>query len=219
MGVGPPVSAALAAGHALAAATPAPTPSEPGCGAKFSHKFANDAAMAASAGVPALKGFESRVNAPKASMEAGVAKATGVKSAADSVRAMRDQAIADAKAGAEAGRLETGQAKETRRVSNQRKAAADEAELDKLPFGLRHFTKALRDITTPKPDIGRVGPETERVQRSEIARDVAKDLEAKYKEQSYGEAEIYKQEYGKQVNAVLNSTFTRRIPDPYSSSF
>lgn len=42
---------------------------------------------------------------------------------------------------------------------------------------------------------------------------------AKYKEQSYGEAEIYKQEYGKQVNAVLNSTFTRRIPDPYSSSF
>ena len=38
---------------------------------------------------------------------------------------------------------------------------------------------------------------------------------AKYKEQSYGEAEIYKQEYLKQVNAVLNSTFTRRIPDPY----
>ena len=40
---------------------------------------------------------------------------------------------------------------------------------------------------------------------------------AKYKEQSYGEAEIYKQEYLKQVNAVLNSTFTRRIPDPYST--
>lgn len=40
---------------------------------------------------------------------------------------------------------------------------------------------------------------------------------AKYKEQSYGEAEIYNQEYKKQVNQVLNSTFTRRIPDPYSS--
>jgi hypothetical protein len=40
---------------------------------------------------------------------------------------------------------------------------------------------------------------------------------AKYKEQSYGEAELYKQEYLKQVNAVLNSTFTRRIPDPYST--
>jgi len=42
---------------------------------------------------------------------------------------------------------------------------------------------------------------------------------AKYKEQSYGEAEIYKQEYGKQVNAVQNSVFTRRIPDPYSSPY
>ena len=42
---------------------------------------------------------------------------------------------------------------------------------------------------------------------------------AKYKEQSYGEAEIYKQEYLKQVNAVLNSVFTRRIPDPYSSPY
>lgn len=42
---------------------------------------------------------------------------------------------------------------------------------------------------------------------------------AKYKEQSYGEADIYKQEYIKHVNAVLNSVFTRRIPDPYSSPF
>ena len=42
---------------------------------------------------------------------------------------------------------------------------------------------------------------------------------AKYKEQSYGEAEIYKQEYGKHVNAVQNSVFTRRIPDPYSSPY
>jgi len=40
---------------------------------------------------------------------------------------------------------------------------------------------------------------------------------AKYKEQSYGEAEIYKQEYNKQVQAVLNSVYTRRIPDPYST--
>ena len=40
---------------------------------------------------------------------------------------------------------------------------------------------------------------------------------AKFKEQSYGEAEIFKQQYDKQVNAVQNSTFTRRIPDPYSS--
>ncbi|NDF74961.1 MAG: hypothetical protein EB114_12395 [Betaproteobacteria bacterium] len=39
---------------------------------------------------------------------------------------------------------------------------------------------------------------------------------AKYKEQSYGEAEIYKQEYMKHVQAVLNSVYTRRIPDPYS---
>jgi len=39
---------------------------------------------------------------------------------------------------------------------------------------------------------------------------------AKFKEQSYGEAEIYKQEYIKHIQAVLNSVFTRRIPDAYS---
>jgi hypothetical protein len=42
---------------------------------------------------------------------------------------------------------------------------------------------------------------------------------AKYKEQSYGEAEIYKQEYAKHVQAALNSTFTRRIPDSYSNPY
>lgn len=40
---------------------------------------------------------------------------------------------------------------------------------------------------------------------------------AKYKEQSYGEAEIFKQQYEKQVQSVLVSTFTRRMPTPYSS--
>lgn len=42
---------------------------------------------------------------------------------------------------------------------------------------------------------------------------------AKYYEQSYGEAEIYKQEYLKQTQSVLVSTYTRRIPDPYSTVF
>lgn len=42
---------------------------------------------------------------------------------------------------------------------------------------------------------------------------------AKFYEQSYGESEIYKQEYAKQVNSILNSVFTRRIPSPYSSGF
>jgi len=42
---------------------------------------------------------------------------------------------------------------------------------------------------------------------------------AKYYEQSYGEAEIYKQEYNKQTSAVLTSIFTRRIPTPYSSPY
>lgn len=41
---------------------------------------------------------------------------------------------------------------------------------------------------------------------------------AKYYEQSFGEAEIYKQEYNKHIAAVLNSVFTRRIPTPYSSN-
>lgn len=43
--------------------------------------------------------------------------------------------------------------------------------------------------------------------------------QAKYQEQSYGESEIFKQEYVKQVQQVLASTFTRRMPDPYSSPY
>jgi len=42
---------------------------------------------------------------------------------------------------------------------------------------------------------------------------------AKFYEQSFGESEIFKQEYAKQVNSILNSVFTRRIPSPYSSGF
>jgi hypothetical protein len=40
---------------------------------------------------------------------------------------------------------------------------------------------------------------------------------AKYYEQSFGEAEIFKQEYLKHVSSVLNSVYTRRIPTAYSS--
>ncbi len=42
---------------------------------------------------------------------------------------------------------------------------------------------------------------------------------AKYKEQSYGEAEIFKGEYTKHVLQAINTTFTRRIPNPYSSGY
>ena len=38
---------------------------------------------------------------------------------------------------------------------------------------------------------------------------------AKYKEQAYGESEIFSQEYKNQVKAVLSSVFTRRITTPY----
>lgn len=40
---------------------------------------------------------------------------------------------------------------------------------------------------------------------------------AKYYEQSFGEAEIYKQEYINNARSVLSTTFTRRIPSAYSS--
>jgi hypothetical protein len=39
---------------------------------------------------------------------------------------------------------------------------------------------------------------------------------AKFYEQSFGESEIFKQEYLKQATSVLNTTFTRRIPSSYS---
>jgi hypothetical protein len=42
---------------------------------------------------------------------------------------------------------------------------------------------------------------------------------AKYQEQSYGEAEIFKQEYQKHVLQALNTTFTRRLPTPYISGY
>jgi len=42
---------------------------------------------------------------------------------------------------------------------------------------------------------------------------------AKFKEQSYGEAEIFKQQYLSQMQNVLSSTYTRRMPDPYSRPY
>jgi hypothetical protein len=42
---------------------------------------------------------------------------------------------------------------------------------------------------------------------------------AKYYEQSFGEAEIYLQQYKQKTQAVLASVFTRRIPTPYSTPF
>lgn len=43
--------------------------------------------------------------------------------------------------------------------------------------------------------------------------------QAKFKEQSYGEAEIFRQQYLQQVQNLLASTFTRRMPDPYSRPY
>ena len=42
---------------------------------------------------------------------------------------------------------------------------------------------------------------------------------AKYKEQSYGEAELFKQQYTMQTQNVLSTSFTRRMPDPYSRPY
>lgn len=42
---------------------------------------------------------------------------------------------------------------------------------------------------------------------------------AKYKEQSYGEAELFKNQYLAKVQNVLSATFTRRMPDPYSRPY
>ena len=42
---------------------------------------------------------------------------------------------------------------------------------------------------------------------------------AKFKEQSYGEAEIFNQQYMKKVQSVLVGSFTRRMPTPYSQAY
>jgi hypothetical protein len=40
--------------------------------------------------------------------------------------------------------------------------------------------------------------------------------EAKFQEQSYGESEIFKQQYISQINSILSRTMTRRMPSPYA---
>jgi hypothetical protein len=42
---------------------------------------------------------------------------------------------------------------------------------------------------------------------------------AKFKEQSYGEAEIFKQQYIKNVQALLVGSYTRRLPTAYSQAY
>ena len=42
---------------------------------------------------------------------------------------------------------------------------------------------------------------------------------AKFKEQSYAEADIFNQQYVKKVQSVLVGTFTRRMPNPYSQAY
>ena len=42
---------------------------------------------------------------------------------------------------------------------------------------------------------------------------------AKFYEQSFGESEIFKQEYLKQINSIINSVYTRRLPSIYSSPY
>ncbi|NBQ79935.1 MAG: hypothetical protein EBT99_15185 [Betaproteobacteria bacterium] len=42
---------------------------------------------------------------------------------------------------------------------------------------------------------------------------------AKYKEQSYGEAEIFKAEYTKQAQAAIASSMTRRLPTAFSQPY
>jgi len=42
---------------------------------------------------------------------------------------------------------------------------------------------------------------------------------AKFKEQSYGEAEIFKQQYIKNAQNLVSTTFTRRLPTAYSQAY
>lgn len=43
--------------------------------------------------------------------------------------------------------------------------------------------------------------------------------QAKYKEQAYGESEIFKQEYINKARNVLATNYTRRVPNPYSTPY
>jgi hypothetical protein len=42
---------------------------------------------------------------------------------------------------------------------------------------------------------------------------------AKFKEQSYGESEIFLNQYKAKALSVINTSFTRRMPDPYSTPY
>lgn len=43
--------------------------------------------------------------------------------------------------------------------------------------------------------------------------------QAKFKEQAYGESEIFKQQYTSKLQNVIATSYTRRIPNPYSTPY
>ena len=80
------------------------------------------------------------------------------------------------------------------------------------------YTIELDTIILPVPMVSLTDIDTINVPYSDPVKYYAAHL-AKYYEQSFGEAEIYLQQYKMKTQSVLATTFTRRMPDPYSSPY
>ena len=81
------------------------------------------------------------------------------------------------------------------------------------------YTVELDTVVLPTPLVTGADPETQIPDPFTEAVPYFAAYKAKYQEQSYGEAEIFKQEYTKEILGCLNSTFTRRIPSVYQSGY
>lgn len=77
----------------------------------------------------------------------------------------------------------------------------------------------LDTVVLPDPLVGGLTVDTQIPSPFDQAVAFHAAYKAKYQEQSYGESEIFKQEYTKQVLNALNTTFTRRLPSVYQSGY
>ena len=86
------------------------------------------------------------------------------------------------------------------------------------PVPQENYTAELDTIILPTALVNSTTPDEIQEPYSEAVAFYAA-YKAKYYEQSYGEAEIFKQEYMRQIQGALTSTFTRRLPTPYSTAY
>jgi hypothetical protein len=81
------------------------------------------------------------------------------------------------------------------------------------------YTMELDTVVEPTPLVNQADIETQIVAPYNDPVSFYAAHLAKFKEQSYGEAELFKKQYDSKVQNLQMTTFTRRMPDPYSRPY